>query len=176
MRHAALVSGLALALFAAPVGAAVTQSKSVLSGGGTHGSSGTVVMSAVLGDVIAGHSTAAPRVLWHGFHAPLPASLVGVDERPAPFVTSLGRITPNPARGPVTVRFGNAVRQAVSLEIFDLAGRRVRTLHRGELPPDDHERSWDLRSEDGREVGAGVYFVRLVTPGLQRGHRMLVIR
>ena len=35
----------------------------------------------------------------------MPTSLVGVDEAPAPFVTSLGPVTPNPARGPVAIRF-----------------------------------------------------------------------
>jgi flagellar hook assembly protein FlgD len=52
----------------------------------------------------------------------------------------------------------------VRLEIFDLAGRRVRSLASGVLPAGEVTREWDGRDDRGHGVRSGVYFVRLTTP------------
>ena len=72
--------------------------------------------------------------------------------------------TPNPFRGNATLRFGLARAGDVRLELFDVAGRRVRTLAQGAHAPGAHAVAWDGRDDDRNPVGAGIYFVRLVTP------------
>jgi len=62
------------------------------------------------------------------------------------------------------------------LDVFDLAGRRVRTLLDGAAGPGASEHRWDLRDAAGRRVSAGVYFVRLSTPGRSVGERVVVLR
>jgi len=52
----------------------------------------------------------------------------------------------------------------VRLELFDIAGRRVRTLAGGAMAPGPHSALWDGRDQHGQRVGAGVYFLRLTTP------------
>jgi len=47
---------------------------------------------------------------------------------------------------------------SLRLEIHDLAGRSVRTLHDGALTAGGHSRRWDGRAEDGTRAPAGVYF------------------
>jgi flagellar hook assembly protein FlgD len=47
------------------------------------------------------------------------------------------------------------------LAIFDVAGRRVRTLVHARQTPGDHAVVWDGRDEAGREVGTGIYMYRL---------------
>jgi hypothetical protein len=79
-------------------------------------------------------------------------------------VDFLGTPSPNPFHGRASLRFGLARAGAVRLELFDLAGRRVRTLADGLLPAGTHVATWDGRDRQGNAVGAGVYFVRLVTP------------
>ena len=79
-------------------------------------------------------------------------------------VDFLGRPSPNPFQGQTSLRFGLAHATRVRLELFDLAGRRVRTLVDGELAAGPHASSWDGRDEHGAAVRAGVYFVRLSTP------------
>ncbi len=82
----------------------------------------------------------------------------------APAVDFLAPPTPNPSRADATVRFGLARAGNARVELFDLSGRRVRTLVSGPLAAGPHATRWDGRDARGQAVGAGVYFVRLSTP------------
>jgi flagellar hook assembly protein FlgD len=59
------------------------------------------------------------------------------------------------------------------LEVFDLAGRRVRVLVDQELPAGASVIPWDGREDNGTAVRRGVYFARLTTPAIQRTLRLL---
>jgi hypothetical protein len=91
---------------------------------------------------------------WHG-----PATLLPRAPR-----LRLERISGNPSRGPVT--FGYAVPGAgdVSLRLFDVRGRLVRTLLAQPVPTGRSEISWDGRDDAGAPAPAGTYFLRLQTP------------
>jgi flagellar hook assembly protein FlgD len=54
---------------------------------------------------------------------------------------------------------------AVSVTLFDLAGRKVRVLASGALPAGRHNFQWDGRSQDGGRVAPGIYVVRLTGAG-----------
>lgn len=62
---------------------------------------------------------------------------------------------------------------ASRLEVFDLAGRRVRMLADRDLPAGATVIAWDGREENGSLARRGVYFARLTTPGFQRTIRVL---
>jgi flagellar hook assembly protein FlgD len=47
------------------------------------------------------------------------------------------------------------------LEVYNVLGQRVRTLHRGVLPAGRHRFVWDGRDEKGRAAASGVYLYRL---------------
>lgn len=64
----------------------------------------------------------------------------------------------------------------VELSVFDLQGRRVRTLLSGPTPAGRAEHVWDLRDGKGRRVSSGVYFVRLHTGDVQQTQRVTVLR
>ncbi len=49
----------------------------------------------------------------------------------------------------------------VSLDVFDVRGRRVRTLVDEDLGAGRHAVAWDGAARDGSRIGAGVYFARL---------------
>jgi hypothetical protein len=85
-------------------------------------------------------------------------------ETPGPTIT-FAPPSPNPARGPVTLRFALPRAAEVRLAIFDLGGRRVRELASGMAPAGSHEFTWDLRDESGRPTAAGVLFARLEVEG-----------
>jgi hypothetical protein len=76
-------------------------------------------------------------------------------------VAWLGVPYPNPGRSLATMRFGLPQSAAVSLRVFDAAGRLVRELESGVLPAGEYASTWDLRSTRGDRVAAGVYFVRM---------------
>lgn len=72
-------------------------------------------------------------------------------------------IAPNPAaHGAAThVRFGLRERSHVALSVFDVSGRRVRTLVNATQESGLHAAQWDAKNEAGAEVAPGVYFLRL---------------
>jgi hypothetical protein len=89
-------------------------------------------------------------------------SVLGVPGITPPSAITFARPSPNPARGPLGLRFTLPEDAAVTLAILDVSGRRVRGLASGSLPAGEHVVNWDLRDADGRPVRSGVYFARLV--------------
>jgi hypothetical protein len=113
-----------------------------------------------------GNESAATRIT--------PTWLLAAGMPAAPGVTFLGRFTPNPAYRGATIEYGLAHRGRVSVAVYDLSGRRVRSLVDGEAPAGVTLARWNLRDEGGARVGPGVYFVRMVA-GPVRVTRKLVI-
>jgi hypothetical protein len=86
------------------------------------------------------------------------------------------RNQPNPFN-PMTTVFLEIPRSgSVRVEIFDLAGRRVRTLANGFYEAGGHELVWRGRNDAGGDVSSGVYFVRLVGADIRLVHEMLLLR
>ena len=102
--------------------------------------------------------------LWQFFSEPTPGGPNG-GEMAAPDATlatvQLRGVTPNPGGGPAAIRFVLGRSQPVSVDVYDLRGRRLRRLHVGELDGGEHQLLWDRRHEDGRPAAAGVYLLRI---------------
>jgi hypothetical protein len=83
--------------------------------------------------------------------------------RALPRALSLGPNYPNPFNPSTTIRYGlgEGEPRAIRLDVYDMRGRRVRTLFRGVREAGRYEAHWDGRDERGAEVGSGVYVVRL---------------
>ena len=73
--------------------------------------------------------------------------------------------TPNPSRALATVAFDLPKGGAVTLSIYDVAGRMVKTLAHEGLEPGRYTRTWDGTDGSGARARAGVYFVRMTAPG-----------
>lgn len=74
---------------------------------------------------------------------------------------SLHQNEPNPFRGTTTIRFASPREGLMTLRVFDVSGRVVKTLVDGVTPAGRHSVVWDGRDEKGRPASAGVYFYRL---------------
>ena len=68
---------------------------------------------------------------------------------------------PNPSSGSAVIAFALPTGAHTELAIYDVGGRRVRTLVNAIVSAGAHEQLWDGRDENGRAVPAGVYFYRL---------------
>lgn len=68
---------------------------------------------------------------------------------------------PNPFRRDTTVRFSLDAASEVHVDIYDAAGRRVRTMARGTLAAGTHDANWDGRDDVGRPTASGVYFAQV---------------
>jgi hypothetical protein len=62
-----------------------------------------------------------------------------------------------------TVRLGLPHAGRVQVDIYDVAGRRVRRLADRVFPAGEQELKWDGTDDAGRKLGRGVYFVRSST-------------
>ena len=84
---------------------------------------------------------------------------------------------PNPLRESTLLRFQLPHPALVELALFDVSGRRVRTLLQGEARfPGVHEIAWDGRDDRAARVPSGVYFCRLVTREGTHVQRLVVLR
>ncbi|MCH7926065.1 MAG: T9SS type A sorting domain-containing protein, partial [Planctomycetes bacterium] len=68
---------------------------------------------------------------------------------------------PNPMRTTTTLVFDIPVSTAVEITIFDILGKRIKTLVNGYLPGGIHRIDWEGDSESGHALGSGVFFVRM---------------
>jgi hypothetical protein len=71
---------------------------------------------------------------------------------------------PNPFNPATTVSFELAVSGEVTLDVFDVAGRKIRALLHETRPAGLNRVYWDGTDFAGRRVASGVYFCRLTTP------------
>lgn len=90
---------------------------------------------------------------------------------PSSSLTALRSLAPNPASGPVTVRYDLATPGPVLLDVLDLRGRRLATLAEGTRPAGAHEEAWDPGA-----LPAGTYVVRLRAGGTVQARRVTVVR
>jgi len=99
---------------------------------------------------------------------------------PGPGGEALARIpalfpaSPNPFRASTTIRWRMAEPGPADLAVFDVAGRRVRSLRAGPADAGLHELTWDGKDDDGRRVAANLYFVRLAAGDAVEARRVVV--
>jgi hypothetical protein len=87
---------------------------------------------------------------------------------------SLAAAQPNPVAGEVKIGFALAHAGRADLRIYDVAGRRVRTLDLGWQAAGRHDVVWDGRGDDGARVRPGIYLYRMTHEGWI-GQRKLVV-
>ena len=98
----------------------------------------------------------------------------GADALPLAF--AIREVSPNPARGPATVRFDLPHAARVHLAVYDLSGRRVRTLLDATMAAGRQAAQWDGEAEDGSRAAAGYYFVRMNAGGHALTRRLVLAR
>jgi hypothetical protein len=77
-----------------------------------------------------------------------------------PISTELRAAYPNPFRESAGLSFSLARGGDVSVDIFDLQGRRVRMIERRGLAAGEHVLVWDGKDDGGNVAGNGVYLAR----------------
>lgn len=108
--------------------------------------------------------------------------ITAIDNRPGlPGSFYLDQNFPNPfnpeteIRYQITdIRYQNS--RYVQLAIYDVVGRKVRTLVKESKPPGIYSVTWDGRDDSGRELGSGIYFYRLSTAEFSQTRKMLLVR
>jgi hypothetical protein len=83
---------------------------------------------------------------------------------------------PNPFRGHTLVSYALPAAANVSLGVYDVTGRTVRTLASGHQKAGSYSVTWDSKDNRGRQAPRGVYFYRLDTPGFRSVKKAIVTR
>ena len=113
-------------------------------------------------------------------HPPAAASHLGTmslpNVKPAAVRTDLAQNSPNPFAPSTRIHFSLAAGGAVSLKIYDVQGREVRTLLDGAAAAGEHDLVWDGANASGRPASAGMYFYRLVVGGQEIQKKMILAR
>ncbi len=85
-------------------------------------------------------------------------------------------VLPNPSEGPASVRFELSARTSVVVAIFDVTGRRVRTLYTGDMLAGEHSLAWDGTDASGRRVSDGTYFARVESGETSKSRKITRVR
>jgi hypothetical protein len=83
---------------------------------------------------------------------------------------------PNPFRQSTTLYFQLPVAGTVRLNVYNIAGQLVRSLADGWRTAGAHSVKWDGRSDDDRQVTAGVYVCRLDAGGTTTTRKLTYIK
>lgn len=101
-------------------------------------------------------------------------SLVSVPGGPATGVALAGPI-PNPAAGPLTYFVTLPRETHVSVDVYDLAGRRRLALVDRRLPAGRNSLTWDPHAAGAAAPGRGIYFLALRAEGVRRTARVVLL-
>ena len=96
-------------------------------------------------------------------------------------IPGIGQVTvaahPNPFNPQTTIAFDLPRALEVSLEIYDLKGRLVRTLLSGNPhSAGNHKQVWDGRDADGQATASGVYFYRFTAGDQNRVGKLTLLK
>ena len=87
---------------------------------------------------------------------------------------------PNPFNPVTTIRFdlpqNNRGYHDIRLEIFDLQGKKVRSLLAGKYLPGSHSAQWNAKDDAGNPVSSGIYVYRLTSNSTITTNRMILLR
>lgn len=68
-------------------------------------------------------------------------------------------IAPNPMYSHTLIKYETAGKKYNTVAVFDIAGRKVRTLFEGEQAPGFHCITWDGKNDKGSNTESGIYFI-----------------
>lgn len=105
-------------------------------------------------------------------------SLAGINETEAPATPSpvtLYQNYPNPSKKKTMIRFTISNNTNISLNIYDISGRLVKTLANGIPGTGSYFVVWDGKNEEGKEVPGGVYLYTLRAGAYKETRKLLLI-
>lgn len=89
---------------------------------------------------------------------------------------SLSQNYPNPFNPETTIKFTLPQKQNVSLKIYDVLGREIKSLIQGEFNAGVHTSRWNGTDNFGAKVATGIYFYRLEAGTFTQTNKMILLK
>lgn len=99
----------------------------------------------------------------------------GVTSPTVPVQVQIDGNYPNPFSSQTVIRFATPAQGLVTMRVFDLSGRLVRTLANEDMAAANHSIVWDGTDGNGQPLGAGVYFCRLEAQGQVLTQKIMMV-
>jgi hypothetical protein len=124
-----------------------------------------------------GHRSRTSNIVFYSV-----SDLTDTEFTPA-FRTKLDQNYPNPFNPVTTISFsvGNGEvgafgRASVRLDIFDVSGRRIAVVVNKELAEGNYSVHWNGKSDSGRRLASGIFFMRLAVGQQILSKKMILLR
>ena len=100
------------------------------------------------------------------------------EEVVAPFLAGQVEARPNPFNPVTHIKFDIGGSQAADLEVavYDLRGRLLQTVYKGQAMPGHQDVLWDGRAANGRHLASGVYLAKVKVNGQQQTLKMTLAK
>jgi len=89
---------------------------------------------------------------------------------------SLSVPAPNPFAVGTEIAYTVPIQRRVTLRVYNVAGRLIRTLVDATVPAGVHRERWDGRDSAGREARSGIYFFKFTAGDVERTARVMRLR
>ncbi len=136
----------------------------------------TVGLSHELGGDIPGTVPGDSLLSWIAQYLNL---LVGIEEKPVGGDAAAFGFAPRMstvANGNLNISYTTTVFGKVSLQVYDGAGRLVKTLVDAEQPAGEKSFAWNRTDVNGRTIANGVYFCRLQAENKTATHKLVLVK
>ncbi|MBN1561997.1 T9SS C-terminal target domain-containing protein, partial [candidate division KSB1 bacterium] len=111
------------------------------------------------------------------FTEPVAVSMTSLVEQPlVPLEFALLQNYPNPFNPQTTIRFDLPASAEVSLVVYDMQGRIVRTLMAGHQGAGVHSAIWNGTDDAGRAVASGLYIYHLTAGEFSDIRKMTLLK
>jgi flagellar hook assembly protein FlgD len=88
----------------------------------------------------------------------------------------VGQNYPNPFNPTTEISFYLYESGHARLDIYNVAGQRVRTLVDEDLPSGRHVYEWDSHNDKGQRVASGIYLYRVISGGFVKTKKMVLLK
>ena len=104
-------------------------------------------------------------------------SLVDVGEEEISDIIDLNlKCFPNPFNPTVAISFTVQEKSLIDLTVYDVKGRKVKTLISAETDAGNQSAIWDGTDNSGKDVSGGIYFYKLTAGILEQTKKMILIK
>ena len=107
---------------------------------------------------------------------PVSVLLANEEEMVIPTVYALEQNYPNPFNPSTQIRYALPEEAMVTISIYDMMGRKVRTLVSQSMSPGYHTTLWNATNDNGIAVSAGMYIYTIQAGSYHHMKKMVLLK